>query len=293
MSTTAGELALGDPALAAEATRHVHAVVSRSGSSFTWGMRMLPKPRREAMYAIYAFCREVDDVADEGGTREQKQRQLADWRQEIERLYEGHPGRPTTLALLGPVHDFDLPKEEFLALIDGMEMDAREAMVAPSWEELTLYCRRVAGAVGMLSIQAFGAPEPAARELAIVLGEGLQLTNILRDLDEDAEEGRLYLPREALEEAGIKSRAPAEVLAHPAIQQVCLGIADKAEARFQHSLALLRQCHRRALKPSILMMEIYRLYLERLRARGWQAPRAPVRLGKAEKLWIVLRHGLL
>ena len=184
-------------------------------------------------------------------------------------------------------------KAEFLALIDGMEMDARESMVAPSWDELLLYCRRVAGAVGMLSIQAFGAPEPAARELAIVLGEGLQLTNILRDIDEDAEEGRLYLPREALDKAGIASRDPAEVLSHPAIDQVCAELAEMAEMRFERSRELLAQCHRRALKPSILMMEIYRLYLERLQARGWRAPRAPVRLGKLEKLWIVLRHGLL
>ena len=293
MSAAAGELALDDPALAADARRHVHEVVSRSGSSFTWGMRMLPAARREAMYAIYAFCREVDDVADEGGTRDEKLAQLAAWRHEIEELFAGRPSRPTTRALLGPVRDFALPKAEFLALIDGMEMDAREAMVAPSQEELTLYCRRVAGAVGMLSIQAFGAPEPAARELAVALGEGLQLTNILRDLDEDAAEGRLYLPREALEAAGIGSRVPAEVLADPALEQVCRGLAETAEARFRQSRALLRQCHRRALRPSILMMEVYRRILVRLRARGWRAPRRPVRLGGAEKLWVVLRHGLL
>ena len=280
-------------ALEADPRSHVQDVVARSGSSFTAGMRVLPKARREAMYAIYAFCREVDDVADEGGTRDEKLAQLIEWRAEIDRLYAGRPTRPTTRALARPVADYELPKEEFLALIDGMEMDAREAMVAPSWEELTLYCRRVAGAVGMLSIHAFGAREPAARDLAVVLGEGLQLTNILRDLDEDAAEGRLYLPREALDAAGIADRAPDAVMAHPALPEVCRRLAERAEANFARTEVLLGQCHRRALRPCILMMEVYRRILARLRARGWERPRGPVGLAKPEKLWIVLRHGLL
>ncbi len=272
--------------------QHVHRVVARSGSSFTWGMRVLPKPRREAMFAIYAFCREVDDIADEGGTPAQKQAALEDWRSEIDRLYEGRPSKPTARALLEHVTAFELPKEEFLALIDGMEMDARDSMIAPSEEALSLYCRRVAGAVGMLSIHAFGAREPAARDLAVALGEGLQLTNILRDLDEDAAEGRLYLPREALEAAGIASREPAAVLAQPALAAVCDDLAERAEARFAETRELLRHCHRRALKPCVLMMEVYRRILIGLRARGWSAPRRRVRLSPAAKLWILLRHGI-
>ena len=217
---------------------------------------------------------------------------LAEWRREIDRLYEGQPSFVTARALRAPVAAYDLPKDEFLALIDGMEMDATGPIVAPSREELALYCRRVAGAVGMLSINAFGAKEPAARELAVALGEGLQLTNILRDLDEDGAEGRLYLPREDLEAAGITARDPAGVLADPALAAVCEGIAARAEARFAESLELLERCHRRALKPCVLMMEMYRRTLRRLRARGWAMPRKRVSLPAWEKLWILLRYGI-
>ena len=292
MSATTEQAPIGAASDPARDREHVRAVVERAGSSFTWGMRVLPKPRREAMYAIYAFCREVDDIADEGGTREQKQAGLAEWRREIDRLYAGQPTFVTARALREPVADYDLPKEEFLALIDGMEMDATGPIVAPSREELALYCRRVAGAVGMLSINAFGAKEPAARELAVALGEGLQLTNILRDLDEDGAEGRLYLPREDLEAVGIEVRDPATALSDPALAAVCEGLAARAEARFAESLELLERCHKRALKPCVLMMEMYRRTLRRLRARGWAAPRQPVRLPTWEKLWILLRYGI-
>jgi len=277
----------------AAARDHVHKVVSRSGSSFTWGMRVLPAPRREAMYAIYAFCREVDDIADGPEPRAEKLERLAAWRLEIDRLYAGRPRLPTTRALLQPVADYGLPKEEFLAIIDGMEMDARETMVAPSRDDFLLYCRRVAGAVGMLSIHAFGAKEPAARELAVTLGEGLQITNVLRDLDDDAAEGRLYLPRDLLERTGIETRDPRRVLAHPALPQVCGTLAEMAEARFRETHVLLGKCHRRALKPCILMMEIYRRILQRLSRRGWHSPRRPVRVPRWEKLWIALRYGVL
>ena len=281
----------------AAALEHVRDVVRRSGSSFVWGMRVLPKRRREAMFAIYAFCREVDDVADEPDDPARKLTRLDAWRAEIERLYQGQPCSPTTRALALPVRSFKLPKAEFLAVIDGMEMDAREAMVAPPMAELERYCRRVAGAVGMLSIHAFGAPEPAARELAVTLGEALQLTNILRDLAEDMQRGRLYLPRELLEKAAVL--APGEtpediaaVLAHPGLAKVSAEVAEMARRRFAKSRQLLTRCNRRALKPCILMMEIYQRVLERLEARGWDRPREPVSVSKAEKLWIAFRYGL-
>ena len=146
------------------------------------------------MYAIYAFCREVDDIADEPGAIEDKLAALVGWRTEIDRLFEGNPTRSTTRALLPALAAYSLPKKEFLAVIDGMEMDAREAMVAPSLADFELYCRRVAGAVGCLSICAFGATGSDGEQLAVTLGEALQVTNVLRDLDEDAARGRLYLP---------------------------------------------------------------------------------------------------
>lgn len=282
---------LSDPVDSA-ANSHVHEVVRRSGSSFLWGMRVLPKPRREAMFAIYAFCREVDDVADEPGEPAAKLAALEAWRQEIEALYAGAPTRPTTKALQPAVAAFELPKAEFLAVIDGMEMDAREDIRAPSLDDYALYCRRVAGAVGMLSIHAFGAKEPEAEEIAVVLGEALQTTNILRDLAEDAGRGRLYLPRELLETKGIEWRDPEAVLDHPELPAVCRAMAERAKSCFERTRTLMASCDPAPLKPCILMMAVYERILDRLEQRGWERPREAVSVSKPEKLWIALRHGL-
>ncbi len=276
----------------ASAVEHVESVVRSSGTSFLWGMRILPEHRRKAMFAVYAFCREVDDVADEPGTEPAKLAELEAWRQEIDRLYQGKPTRPTTLALAGPVEEFDLPKEEFLAIVDGMEMDARELMVAPTLEDLLLYCRRVAGAVGMLSIRAFGAGEPEARDLAVCLGEALQLTNILRDLAEDADRGRLYLPRESLEAYDMAGLTPQAVMEHPGLVPVSTEMAAMARERFERTRRLMARCNRKNLKPCVLMMQVYERILDRLERRGWDKPRVAVKISKAEKLWIALRYGL-
>ena len=280
------------PADEQAAIDHVRALVTRSGSSFLWGMRILPKHRREAMYAIYAFCRAVDDIADEPGERMAKLAQLDDWRGEIERLYRGRPGKLIAQALRGPVEEFALPKDEFLALIDGMEMDVNGQIQAPSQEDFRLYCRRVAGAVGMLSIRVFGETGPAAEELAVTLGEALQTTNILRDLAEDAERGRLYLPRDVLARHGIAERAPDAVLAHPALPAVCAELAERSRDCFTRARGLLVHCDRRRVRPAILMLEAYDRILRRLEARGWDRPGTPVRLSRLEKLWIALRHSL-
>ncbi|WP_193369619.1 presqualene diphosphate synthase HpnD [Pelagibius marinus] len=271
------------------AQAHVREVATRSGSSFLWGMRLLPRPRREAMYAIYAFCREVDDIADEGGTPAEKQQALAAWREEIERLYAGAPSRPTAEALLGPLRDYGLPKEEFLAVIDGMEMDAREDIRAPSLADFRLYCRRVAGAVGVLSVHAFGATEPEARELALAEGDALQFTNILRDVAEDAGRGRLYLPRELLQRHGIESTDPMTVLADPRLPAVCRDLAALAEARFAEAERLMARCARGPMRPARIMLAMYRRLLTRLQQNDWQDITLRVSLPKAEKLWVALR----
>lgn len=276
----------------AEALAHVRAVATRSGSSFLWGMRLLPRARREAMYAVYAFCREVDDIADEGGSPDKKRQALAAWRAEIERLYTGRPGRPTTQALLGPVRDYRLPKEEFLAVIDGMEMDAREDIRAPALADFRLYCRRVAGAVGVLSVQVFGAEEPEARTLALAEGDALQFTNILRDLAEDAARGRLYLPRELLQRCGIDSTEPMTVLRDPRVAGACRELAGMAEQRFADAAGLMSRCKRGPMRPARIMLAVYRRLLDRLQQRGWEDLEREVRLTKPEKLWVALRNGL-
>ncbi len=276
----------------ASAVAEARQVVARSGSSFRLGMRVLPRARREAMYAIYAFCRAVDDIADEPGARAGKLAELDAWRGEIENLYDGRPRRRLARALAAPVADYDLPKAEFLALIDGMEMDAREAIQAPSWDVYRLYCRRVAGAVGMLSVRVFGETGPGADELAVTLGEALQTTNILRDLAEDAERGRVYLPRELLEAQGLPVQDPEALLAAPGLAPACAELAEHAHGLFGRARALIAACDRRRIRPALLMLEIYLRLLKRLEARGWDRPRSPVKVPRIEKLWVALRYGI-
>ena len=160
------------------------------------------------MYAVYAFCREVDDIADSFIPAPDKLAALADWRNEIKALFENHPHHDISMALADPVQRYRLMQEDFLAVIEGMEMDAKRNIQGPSFEELDRYCDCVACAVGRLSVRVFGSCGPAAEQVAASLGRALQLTNILRDLDEDAARGRLYLPRELLLKHGITDTDP-------------------------------------------------------------------------------------
>ena len=281
-----------DAALRA-AREHVHHVTKASGTSFFWAMRLLPAARREAMFAVYAFCREVDDIADEEAPTEDKARRLDEWRAEIDRLYTGAPTFPTTRVLARPIADYGLEKADFLALIEGMEMDAGENICAPSMTDLEYYCDRVACAVGRLSVRAFGATEPAARDVAYALGQALQLTNILRDPKEDATRGRLYLPADLLDKYEIETREPAAVLAHPRLPEVCRDLAAVARRRFDEAEAAIAKCARQPMRPAIVMKEIYSRYLDLLVAGDWRDLDHRVSLPRRQKLWIGLRHGLI
>jgi len=280
------------PGALAASQRHVRAIVADSGTSFYWGMRLLPAIKREAMFAIYAFCREVDDIADSDASPAAKRAGLASWRAEVEALYAGRPSRPTSLALAAPIERFDLPRAELDAMIDGMEMDA-EAMRAPPMATLERYCRCVAGAVGVLSVRVFGAQASDRAAGAVALGDALQLTNILRDLAEDASFGRLYLPRELLDRHGIGGDDPARVLRDPGLPAVCRELAARAAERFDAADRWLAREERRLVRPALIMRGVYRRTLERLVAGDWRQLDPPIRLGRAERLWVVIRHGLL
>ncbi|MFZ1148358.1 MAG: presqualene diphosphate synthase HpnD [Xanthobacteraceae bacterium] len=260
-----------------------------SGSSFYTGMRILPRGQREAMFEIYAFCRAVDDIADDPGPREGRLAALETWRGDIAALYAGVAPAPL-VGLRRAVRDFDLQREDFLAIIDGMEMDVRADIRAPDRATLDVYCDRVACAVGRLSVRVFGMPREAGFALAHHLGRALQLTNILRDLDEDAAMGRLYLPREALRDTGIISTDPRTVLAHPLLEQSCNVLVALAIGEFEAANAIMAQMPRRTVRAPRIMGQAYRLILDRLITRGFDPPRAPVRLPRAKILLIVLRN---
>ena len=265
-------------------------VVRRSGTSFYWAMRLLPRERRRAMYAVYAFCRIVDDIADGPGAPADKRDRLAGWRREIERLFDGRPQDPVARALAGPVARYGLGKGDFLAVVDGMEMDADGPIVAPSWAELRRYCACVAGAVGLISVRIFGTGEAEGRRLAGALGEAVQLTNILRDLAEDAGDGRLYLPREELDRQGLPHGPPAAVLADPRTVAVCDAVARVARGRFDEAARLMAAMPRATSRPARIMLAVYSRLLDRMVRRGFGRLEPRVRLSAAERLWLALRH---
>jgi presqualene diphosphate synthase len=275
------------------AWRHVRAVTQAAGSSFYSAMRILPTTRRDAMFAIYAFCREVDDIADGDQPTDERSRLLDEWRAEIDRVYDGAPTLLTARALVEAVARFDLRREDFMAVIDGMQMDIDQTIAAPTMAELETYCQRVAGAVGLLSIRAFGISTKRAEEFALALGTALQLTNILRDLKQDAVIHRLYLPRELLLKHGIESRDPDEVLAHPAIGDVCTEIAAIARERYDLAIKARADCPGKALRPAMVMMMMYRKVLDRLVQRGWRDLDTEVHVSSPEKIWVALRYGLM
>ncbi len=278
---------------ASEATDYVRSVVGRSGTSFLWAMRMLPAAKRNAMYAVYAFCREVDDIADDPGEEADKRARLDQWREEVERIYAGRPRLPVSRALTGVVARFGLRKQDFLSVIDGMEMDAAQSVRIADMDELNLYCDRVACAVGRLSVRVFGVDGAKGDRVAHALGRALQLTNILRDLHEDAQRNRLYLPGELLRAHGVTGSDAAAVLTHPALPDACAEVAEMAGRRFEEAVSALAACDRRKMRPAIVMMEVYRKVFRLLLLRGWRRLGEPVKLSKTEKLWIAFRHGMV
>jgi squalene synthase HpnD/squalene synthase HpnC len=265
-----------------------NAAATASGSSFYAAMRILPRELRNAMFNVYAFCRAVDDIADEAGDRGERLARLAQWRRDIDAIYNG--AAPPHLAdLAQAVRAFGLAREDFLAVIDGMEMDVRADIRAPDLQTLDLYCDRVASAVGRLSVRIFGMAEKDGIALAYHLGRALQLANTLRDLDEDAAIGRLYLPREFLEREGVPIGEPQTVLANPALGRVCASVAELATGHFERADAIMARSPRAAVRAPRIMAEAYRRILRRLIARGWTPPRAPVKLGKGQIAQILIR----
>ena len=263
-----------------------------SGSSFYAAMRILPREQREAMFHIYSFCRQVDDIADSSGPRPERLEALQQWREDIDALYAGHPP-PRLVDYVDSVRKFSLQREDFLAIIDGMEMDVPQEIRAPDMATLDLYCDRVASAVGRLSVRVFGLPTDDGILLAHHLGRALQLTNILRDIDEDAGLGRLYLPGEELRKVGITSTDPNVVAKDPHLPEVCAPLVDCARGHFAKADEIMARHSRRLVRAPRIMSKYYRAILQLLIARGFAAPRRPVRVGKLARLAIVLRHAFI
>lgn len=264
-----------------------------SGSSFYLAMRLMPAEERDAMFAIYAFCRKVDDIADDGlGTRPERHEKLEQWRADLAALYAGEV--PARVRFLAPaVAKYGLRLEDFIAILDGMDMDVAEDIVAPDLATLDLYCDRVASAVGRLSIKIFGMEDGPGFELAHHLGRALQLTNILRDIDEDAAIGRLYLPREYLMAMDCcRQMDPKTIINQPQIDEVCRKVAALAHGHYDQARRILAAKPKGRIKTPRLMGAVYSEILSASEAQGFAPPRKRVSLPRSRLLSLVLRQGL-
>lgn len=251
-----------------------------SRSSFYAGMRVLPKDERFAMYAVYDFCRIVDDIADDQqGARPARMAQLDAWRGDIDALYAG--GNPGRAAFLAPhVHRFALEKDDFIAVIDGMAIDVERDVRWPTEAELDIYCDHVASAVGRLSVKIFGMDHEPGLALAHHLGRALQYTNILRDIDEDAAIGRVYMPLEALRHAGIEPTTPEAIATDPRMDAAARRVAARAQQHYKEAAAILATKPKGHLIAPRLMEIAYSRLLRTMERIGWAPPRERVSTNK-------------
>lgn len=259
-----------------------------AGSSFYTAMRILPQQQREAVLAIYAFCRAVDDIADDWRAPcAARLSALHEWRSRIDDIYATGGARGLAW-LAAPIQRHRLGRSNFHDVIDGMVMDATKDIRAPAMKVLDLYCDRVASAVGRLTSPIFGLPYETGLDLAHHLGRALQLTNILRDIDEDARMGRIYLPVETLAEAGFYGEINTAGIAGLDLTLACEPVVQKARRHFMNAHEIMRRRPRRETRAPLLMAKVYEQKLEMMMDRGFAPPRLPVKTSKIQALLALL-----
>ncbi|APZ42452.1 presqualene diphosphate synthase HpnD [Acidihalobacter ferrooxydans] len=261
---------------------------ARSGSSFYYSFLFLPEERRRAIVALYAFCREVDDVVDECSDTGIASTKLAWWREEIDRLYAGVPQHPVTRALAPAVQTYALAQEHLRDIIDGMQMDL-DYDAYPSFTELSLYCYRVAGVVGLLATRIFGYTDEATLRYANDLGLAFQLTNILRDVREDAARGRVYLPLDELKRFGVAPETLRTSATTDAVRELFAFQASRARDYYRRAFDQLPDADRHAQRSGLIMAEIYLRLLDEIERDGYRILEHRIRLTPLRKLWIAWR----
>ena len=264
------------------------AKAAQSGSSFYYSFRLLPEPRRRAITALYAYCREVDDVVDEVHDPAVAQAKLAWWRLEIARVYDGTAQHPVGQALAAVVRDYRLRREHLEAVIDGMAMDLAQHRYA-DFADLERYCHRVAGVVGLMSAEIFGYEEPATAGFARDLGIAFQLTNIVRDVGEDARRGRVYLPADDLARFGVPASSILRAREEPGFRELMAFQVRRAREWYDRALAQLAPRDRRAQRASLAMAAIYRALLDEIERDGYRVLDRRIALTPLRKLWIAWR----
>lgn len=266
-------------------------MVKKSGTSFFWSMRLLPLGKRNAMYTIYAFFRHIDDIVDGDKDVSEKLDLIEAWRQELDNIYD----KKTPVTEIGRkiyknCMRFKLPKSEFIKLIDSITMDLPNPVQAPSMEEFNRYCRGVAGVPGNLSLRIFGCEdEKLIENLATTLGTALQITNILRDVKEDAMADRLYIPKEFLEKAGITSTDPQSVIVDKNLAIAREELAQIAAKNYDEAYRLIKQLDKKTARSVMIIASIYKRYFDIMQNRGWEVISPKPTIGKMKKLGLALR----
>jgi phytoene synthase len=264
---------------------------ARSGSSFYYSFLFLPAERRDAITALYAFCREVDDVVDDCSDPAVARMKLAWWRSEIAASFAGAPQHPVALALAPVVRRFNLPLDRFNEVIDGMEMDLSQHRY-PDFASLRVYCHKVAGVVGMMAAEIFGYAQPATQAYARDLGTAFQLTNIIRDVGEDSRRGRIYIPREDLDRFRVSEGDILGLRETDRFRELISFQVSRAREFYGRALAALAPADRRSQRPGLVMAAIYRTLLEEIEAGGCKVLSTRVALTPIRKLWIAWKTWL-
>jgi phytoene synthase len=258
---------------------------SASGSSFYYSFLFLDPVRRQAITALYAFCREVDDVVDECPDPTLAHAKLAWWRTEIAALYQGQPSHPVTQSLATALQGFSLPQEQLLEIIDGMEMDLLQARYA-DFKALHLYCYRVASVVGLLAAEIFGYTDRRTLKYAHDLGLAFQLTNIIRDVGEDARRGRIYLPQDELARFGVSEADLLQTRYSEAFRRLMEFQVERAQGMYDQAFALLPTCDRKAQRAGLIMAAIYRATLDEIVSDGCRVLDRRMSLTPLRKIWL-------
>ncbi|EXI88804.1 MAG: Dehydrosqualene synthase [Candidatus Accumulibacter regalis] len=261
---------------------------ARSGSSFYYSFLFLPPPKRRAITALYAFCREVDDVVDECHDAQIAATKLAWWRQELSSVYGGKPQHPVSQALQSACAEFNLPEEQLQEIIDGMEMDLQQSRYL-DFKALSLYCYRVASVVGLLAAEIFGYQDRRTQKYAHDLGVAFQLTNIIRDVGEDARMGRIYLPIDELQRFEVTAADILNARHGDKFQRLMAFQVERAESYYAQAIDALPASDRRTQRPGLVMAAIYRTLLDEIKRDGYQVLTQRTSLTPIRKLWIAWR----
>lgn len=262
-----------------------------SGSSFYNSFRFLPQQKRQAITALYAFCREVDDVVDECHDAHIARTKLAWWREEIANTYAGKPHHPVGQALLPAIRAYDLPMEQFLEIIDGMEMDLNSNRYA-DFKALQLYCYRVASVVGLLAAAIFGYSNRQTTRYAHDLGLAFQLTNIIRDVGEDARRNRIYLPLDELQQFGVSEADILQSRETEAFGKLIAFQIERARLYYRQAMSELPEEDRKTQMTGLIMAAIYQTLLDEIEADGCHVLKQKTSLPPLRKLWIAWRTWL-